>query len=894
MTTKLSSHTAGLQFAKLDLHVHTPASKCFGNKAVTPPQIVKTAIDAGLAGIAITDHNSGFMIDDLKKAAGTQLVVFPGCEISCLGGKEGIHIVALFDPCCSTADINGLLSELGLSNADFGKSETIVQKDPAAVAEIIVKRGGLAVLAHSNSTKGVLHDISGQQRTIIIQNHKFSAAEATDFDKSDLEQAHKRVIDLLDGTDNIYKRRLAVYQASDNPLPDNSGNHGLEGIGKRCAYFKLDQINLEGIRQCFADPEVRIKQDFELSISQYPRIEKVVIKGGFFDNNEALFHEGLNSILGAKGAGKSLLVEFMRFVFSQPPTNEDIRRDHDSKLEERLQQYGSIEITISDDANQKICLSRIFNPAEDHPYNPELQYDIGQVFPVLFLSQGEIIKIAESAQEQIAFIDRFFDFRAYQREIAQYEAELRSLDLSLAEAFRAYQLTASLEKSIAAANAELSKLDDVLKNPIFDEYAKLEAKDRALRQQGNYFTQLAEKLKSARKEISKIPVPLISKDFEKDPELLRMADMVTSAGQTATASLDVLEDQLGKLFKSMQTEYQEWNPAFLDIKKKYESTVQSSGGDYQAIAQKRAIKFKEIEESNLRLEISKEKSNRIKEIGQKRNENLTKLRGAYQRYAQERRDKCKKIEAEAGGRIMITLHESSNVDEFRSRLISIKRGSRFRDVDIDRLATKISPSRFVRAIVNFGLSGKESPISILAKEADIELGRLRVLAEFLLLELKWEELLGLEYEAVPTDQPDIKFQVAEKVYEPLGKISVGQKCTAMLIIALADGNMPIVIDQPEDSLDIRSVWDDICSKIRRGKEKRQFIFTTHNSSLAVASDSDKFLIVEGGANKGRVVFSGSMDHHPMSDEVLKYLEGGIPTYRRKYDKYRGDELLRPE
>jgi len=113
----------------------------------------------------------------------------------------------------------------------------------------------------------------------------------------------------------------------------------------------------------------------------------------------------------------------------------------------------------------------------------------------------------------------------------------------------------------------------------------------------------------------------------------------------------------------------------------------------------------------------------------------------------------------------------------------------------------------------------------------------------------------------------------------------------MLIMSLTDGRMPIVIDQPEDSLDIRSVWEDICMKIRQGKESRQFIFTTHNSSLAVASDSDKFLIVEGTADKGNIAISGSMDHNPVSAEVLQYLEGGVRTYRRKYDKYRGDELL---
>jgi hypothetical protein len=82
----------------------------------------------------------------------------------------------------------------------------------------------------------------------------------------------------------------------------------------------------------------------------------------------------------------------------------------------------------------------------------------------------------------------------------------------------------------------------------------------------------------------------------------------------------------------------------------------------------------------------------------------------------------------------------------------------------------------------------------------------------------------------------------------------------------------------------------MCLKLRTGKEKRQFIFTTHNSSLAVASDTDCFVIIEGAATKGEVIFSGSMDHQPISREVLQYLEGGKETYKLKYAKYGGNEI----
>jgi ABC-type multidrug transport system ATPase subunit len=160
------------------------------------------------------------------------------------------------------------------------------------------------------------------------------------------------------------------------------------------------------------------------------------------------------------------------------------------------------------------------------------------------------------------------------------------------------------------------------------------------------------------------------------------------------------------------------------------------------------------------------------------------------------------------------------------------------------------------------------------------------LADFLDSEFKVEQLLSLEHQALPKDRPEILYNVGEETFEPLNRLSVGQKCTAMLIVALSDGIFPIVIDQPEDSLDIRSIWEDMCTKIRRGKEKRQFIFTTHNSSLAVASDTDKFTILEAGATSGKVVYSGSMDHSPVNEEVITYLEGGPDTYRTKFGKYR--------
>src|SRR5262249_49947200 len=143
------------------------------------------------------------------------------------------------------------------------------------------------------------------------------------------------------------------------------------------------------------------------------------------------------------------------------------------------------------------------------------------------------------------------------------------------------------------------------------------------------------------------------------------------------------------------------------------------------------------------------------------------------------------------------------------------------------------------------------------------------LAEFLLGEEGgYEALLQLQNAVTPTDRPEIAFRREDGSFSPLEELSTGQKCTALLVMALCEGDAPIIVDQPEDSLDIRSLWDDMCRRLRVSKRGRQFGFTTHNSSLAVASDSDKFVVLAGDAQHGEVVLDGAIDSEEVRQEVI--------------------------
>ncbi len=80
---------------RIDLHVHTTAS----DGTCTPEEVVRLALDEGLAAIAVTDHDTADGYAQASAAAaGTALEVVPGIEIS-TRYFGSVHILGYFiDP----------------------------------------------------------------------------------------------------------------------------------------------------------------------------------------------------------------------------------------------------------------------------------------------------------------------------------------------------------------------------------------------------------------------------------------------------------------------------------------------------------------------------------------------------------------------------------------------------------------------------------------------------------------------------------------------------------------------------------------------------------------------------------------------------------------------------
>ena len=369
----------------------------------------------------------------------------------------------------------------------------------------------------------------------------------------------------------------------------------------------------------------------------------------------------------------------------------------------------------------------------------------------------------------------------------------------------------------------------------------------------------------------------------------RLLDVEKKTKSALKGHLAEMQQILSDAIKEVRAEQASFLPHYKAAKEKYDEHARQSGGDGKFLAEKRAQKSKELLNMHARYQRLAQKSRETTEVATKRKTALDKLKQAYDSYATERQIKVKAIEKSAAGRLSLDIDIADNRDGFTRRLTELKKGSYLKDFEIEKISQNTDPYTLINQVSRYVLTEDEDTIQQIADAVELDSERVKVLVEFLVNNFAYEDLLELQYKAMPEDRPRIAYNASGDAskpdYRPLAELSIGQKCTAMLIIALSDGNIPIVIDQPEDSLDIKSVWHDMCKKLRKGKDRRQFIFTTHNSSLAVASDTDKYLIVDGGATSGDFVMGGSMDHPVINDEVIKYLEGDLDAYGLKSEKY---------
>ena len=151
----------GARWWKFDFHTHTPKSMDFNDKTVTPESWLKAFMEKEIDCVAITDHNSGEWIDQLKQTLKElqenkpqwfrPIYLFPGVEISANGN---VHILAIFGCNKNKSDIDNLLDAVKY-NGTKGDSDAVTTKSVTEVVNEIAERGGIPIPAHADDTRGL-------------------------------------------------------------------------------------------------------------------------------------------------------------------------------------------------------------------------------------------------------------------------------------------------------------------------------------------------------------------------------------------------------------------------------------------------------------------------------------------------------------------------------------------------------------------------------------------------------------------------------------------------------------------------------------------------------------------------------------------------------------------
>jgi len=102
---------------------------------------------------------------------------------------------------------------------------------------------------------------------------------------------------------------------------------------------------------------------------------------------------------------------------------------------------------------------------------------------------------------------------------------------------------------------------------------------------------------------------------------------------------------------------------------------------------------------------------------------------------------------------------------------------------------------------------------------------------------------------------------------------------------LAESNLPLIIDQPEDDLDNAFIFSSIVATLRSIKERRQVIVVTHNANIAVLGDSELILPMRRKGDNGEAFDAGGIDKSDTRRAVQDILEGGPLAFWKRKELY---------
>ena len=838
---------------------------------------IEACQNANVGAIAVTDHYRIFSSESLihtARAAG--ISVFPGFEAVT---KDGVHLLCLFDPRESLSYIDRIIGDCGIH--DDNEKSPIGDHD---IDVFLTKAKGwraICIAAHVWQKGGLLSKLSGLTRIQAWQSPGLLACSLP----GPVHNAPENMQPILKNKNAEHRRErpVAIVNAKDVSDPLTVNDPGAT------TWIKMSDVTLDGLRQAFLDPDSRIRLNSDPEPEVHSELVQLTWEGGFLDGAAIHFSPNLNVLIGGRGAGKSTVIESLRYALGQSPIGEDARTSHNGIVQKVLggRTKISLQVRTYSPAKRVYQIERIFP-------NPPVVRDIEgkvlnllprDVFPhVEVFGQHEISELAKSSEKLTLLLKRFV------KEDPSLGRRKDSTCRDLEKTRRALLDVGNELQDIDERLSELPKLEETLRR--FQE-AGLEERLREqslLLREESVLESIPDRQRVFRKCLETLRQELPIDRAFLSPRALEnlpgrgIIDGANGVLEILSRDLEgaarLIEEALSKADKGISEVCDSWHERKRDVENAYRKILRelrtSAVDGEQFIALRREI------------------------------ESLHPLR--------ERKSLLNQLEEEHARRRHSLLAEWEDIkaEEFRlyeSAAINVNRKLR------DRVQVKVTAAGDRTALFDLlkeEIGGRLSEaIARLRESPEISLpefvsccreGAEAIQRTFAIPPLQADRLAKASPEALmrieELDLPPtttVRLNTAPQEFPPswqsLDELSTGQRATSVLLLLLLESDAPLIVDQPEDDLDNRFITEGIVPKMREEKQRRQFVFSTHNANIPVLGDAELILGLtpSGEAERGRATIRrehiGSLDDKTVRELVEEILEGGREAFETRRLKY---------
>ena len=878
MTSDISSnwHYPGARWWKFDFHTHTPASVDYGKgqkqsylKQLDPKEWLLAFMRVGIDCVAVTDHNTGEWFDRLKDELADlerkqhpefrPLHLFPGVELSVNGG---FHLLAIFDTDQTTSDLDALIGAVDYDGSK-GDSDGVTRKSAVEVVETVLARGGIPVLAHADSYKGLLRPQStGSRKTELDPNTVRQVLDCQDILAMEVTAAVFQKPDLYE------QRKLAWAEVlgSDSHHPDGATDEHYPG--SHYTWVKMAKPCLEGLRLALLDGGGFSLRRSDASDTFHPFalpnhcIESLEIDEARYMGRGPLparldFNPWLNALIGGRGTGKSTVLHALRLAarrdsdfeelpafsesretfkrFNQVPSDQtkDGGLTGSTKIQWTLMRDGVRHRVHWEQDGPGIAVEDESKPGEWQPSS--VQAVTSDRFPLQMFSQGQIAELAgDDPTALLREIDRAAGVGELRGKLTEVVAAFDSSKARIREIdTRLHGLEASTALQLQDVERKLARFEAATHTTVLTAYRHRQRQREELDRRFEAGEEAAQKIETTAEglQLENLPDGLFEQALEEDRQAVDLATPLRAAVETAGQQLRDMAKNLRGVVESQREALtnSKWGAsvegtaeAYRDLVNSLEAEGVTDPNEYGSLVQEKQRLDNEIKN----LQSDKEERGRLVEESQKHLQEVREARRAMTRARSEflsnilSQNNFVRMEIRPYG-------DDPHIIERALRQTLNVLDNRFSD---DILITNAGSST-TGAVADLIKNLPEEPGARMS-EADSRLRNLKERFEsacgghgnfggrfnnYLEREFgRRPETLDNLLTWFPEDGLSVRYSRTGdgRDFQPISQASAGQRSAAMLAFLLAHGDEPLVLDQPEDDLDNHLIYDLVVRQIR--------------------------------------------------------------------------------